>query len=281
VFYRVGKRINKDDGIDPCVWSTTYSFVVTAPPNQPPNANAGADRVITLPANSTTITGTGSDQEGPVTFSWAKRSGPTAGTIATPNAATTSVTGLAQGAYSFELTVRDNAGATAKDRVNVTVNAAPPANRPDLTVVSISPLFTSSGDSFVSGETGNFDLCSFEGTATQKITSMPNLIVRVRNVGLAATTRTCTLQVDPGSNSNIANQTFTVPVLQPGASEQFTIARIERRVCATRSPSNPADCVRCGAGIVPRWNDNGISATVDSTVAITETDETNNTFSAP
>ena len=28
VFYRVAKRINKDDGIDPTVWSGIYSFVV-------------------------------------------------------------------------------------------------------------------------------------------------------------------------------------------------------------------------------------------------------------
>lgn len=283
VFYRVGKRITKEGDIDPYVWSSTFSFVVTAPPNQPPTANAGADKTITLPTNTTTITGSGTDPEsGPITFSWAKKTGPTAGggAIASPTAATTNITGLLQGSYTFELTVRDNAAATAKDTMKITVNAAPtptPAPKPDL-MVFMPVFFTSAGDSFVASETGDFGLCSTTGSPTPKITTIPNLIVRVSNAGLAATTGACTLQFNHGSNTNLANQTFTVPILQPGASQDFTITRTERRVCATL---NHAICVRCGDGIqgVPRWNDCGISATVDSTSVIAEEIENNNTVS--
>ncbi|MGN6402655.1 MAG: PKD domain-containing protein, partial [Flavisolibacter sp.] len=44
--------------------------------------------------------------------------------INSPSSASTSVTGLVQGSYTFRLTVTDNGGATAYNDVNVTVNAA-------------------------------------------------------------------------------------------------------------------------------------------------------------
>ncbi len=100
--------------------------------NIPPTANAGADQTITLPINSVSLTGSGTDPDGTVTgFTWTKIAGPAAGTIATPNSANTVVTGLVQGTYQFELKVTDNHGATAKDTMQVIVNAAaPPPNIP-------------------------------------------------------------------------------------------------------------------------------------------------------
>jgi len=100
--------------------------------NQPPVANAGADKAITLPANSLTLIGSGSDADGTIaTYAWVKISGPASGTIASASSATTNLTGLVQGVYSFQLTVTDNAGAADKDTVQVTVSAsnqAPTAN---------------------------------------------------------------------------------------------------------------------------------------------------------
>ncbi len=100
------------------------TVTVNAAPNQPPTANAGSDITITLPVNSVTLTGSGSDADGTIaSYAWSKVSG-TGGTITTPNAASTTVTGLTQGTYVFRLTVTDNSGATATDNVTVTVNAA-------------------------------------------------------------------------------------------------------------------------------------------------------------
>ncbi|MDQ6889683.1 MAG: T9SS type A sorting domain-containing protein, partial [Bacteroidota bacterium] len=51
-------------------------------------------------------------------------------TIMNPSSAATSITSLVQGVYSFELKVTDNQGATGRDTITVTVNAAtnmPPA----------------------------------------------------------------------------------------------------------------------------------------------------------
>ncbi len=97
--------------------------------NRLPVANAGTDKLITLPANSVTLTGSGTDADGTIaSYSWVKISGPAAGTIATPNSATTVLNSLAQGVYQYQLTVTDNRGATATDVVQVTVNQPPVAN---------------------------------------------------------------------------------------------------------------------------------------------------------
>jgi hypothetical protein len=94
--------------------------------NQAPIANAGTNRSITLPTNSVSFTGSGTDPDGTIaSYSWSKVSGPAGGTIQTANAATTNITGLIAGTYVFRLTVTDNDGASASDDIQLTVNAAP------------------------------------------------------------------------------------------------------------------------------------------------------------
>ncbi|HEU4608541.1 MAG TPA: PKD domain-containing protein, partial [Chitinophagaceae bacterium] len=97
--------------------------------NQPPTANAGTDKTITLPTSTVTLNGSASDPDGTiVSYAWTKVSGPAGGTITSPTAASTTITGLTQGSYAFRLTVKDNAGASASDDVVVTVNGS--ANQP-------------------------------------------------------------------------------------------------------------------------------------------------------
>ncbi|GIL23255.1 MAG: hypothetical protein BroJett042_17680 [Bacteroidota bacterium] len=92
--------------------------------NQNPVANAGPDRTLTLPTNSLTITGSGSDSGGSIaSYAWTKVSGPTA-TINGQNTATLSLSSLVAGTYVFTLTVTDNLGSTGSDNVTVTVNPA-------------------------------------------------------------------------------------------------------------------------------------------------------------
>ncbi|CAL1518097.1 PKD domain-containing protein [Chitinophaga sp. MM2321] len=97
-----------------------------------PVANAGSNIIITLPASKVTLDGsTSKDSDGTIsTWLWQKISGPGAGTISSPAASKTEVTGLAAGIYVFQLTVTDNDGATASARVTVTVNDAPAQNKP-------------------------------------------------------------------------------------------------------------------------------------------------------
>jgi poly(3-hydroxybutyrate) depolymerase len=99
---------------------------VNPAPNIAPTANAGADVAITLPVNSLTLNGSGSDADGTIaSYQWTKVAGPATYTIVSPGQAQTVINNLAQGVYQFQLLVTDNAGATAKDTVVVTVNAAP------------------------------------------------------------------------------------------------------------------------------------------------------------
>jgi ribosomal protein L14 len=97
------------------------------PPNQAPSANAGGNITITLPTSNTTLDGSASnDPDGNIsTYAWSKTSGPASYSIANAGAATTAVSNLAQGVYTFTLQVTDNAGAMAFSAVTVTVNAPP------------------------------------------------------------------------------------------------------------------------------------------------------------
>jgi len=89
-----------------------------APPK--PTANAGIDQTVSLPVTSVNLTGVGTGTA-PLAYAWTKIAGPTTPVLATPAAATTIVSGLVQGTYSFVLTVTDSYKQTAKDTVNVKV----------------------------------------------------------------------------------------------------------------------------------------------------------------
>ncbi len=113
-----------DGGLDRPKVSAIEILSSSSSTNTPPTANAGPDQSITLPANSVTLSGSGTDPGGAITaYSWTKVSGGAA-TITSPSAASTTVTGLAQGSYVFRLTVTDNGspGLTGSDDVTVTVN---------------------------------------------------------------------------------------------------------------------------------------------------------------
>jgi ribosomal protein L14 len=201
--------------------SDTVKVTVNAAPNQPPTANAGADITITLPTNSTTLTGSGTDPDGTIaSYAWARVSGPTTFTLATPNAATTALTGLVQGTYLFRLTVTDNLGATASDTVRVTVNAAPnqppvanagnnitltlPTNSTTLTGTGTDPDGTIAGYAWsrVSGPT-TFTL----GTPNAATTSLTGLVqgtyvfrLTVTDNSGATATDDVTVTVNPAPN---------------------------------------------------------------------------------
>ena len=124
--------LNKKD-----VYNTNYSNYAVIPAwsskilipngtsNIPPVANAGIDQSITLPINSVTLTGTGTDADGTIaSYSWFKLSGNTGDVISSPSSASTAVSFTTAGTYQYVLTVTDNLGLTGKDTVQVTVIAA-------------------------------------------------------------------------------------------------------------------------------------------------------------
>lgn len=99
--------------------------VIPAIVNQNPLANAGQNQSLTLPTDNTTLVGSGYDPDGTIsTYAWSKVSGPSSGTLSTPEAQLTTLVGLAEGVYTFRLTVTDDAGATGFDEVVITVSSA-------------------------------------------------------------------------------------------------------------------------------------------------------------
>jgi len=117
---------------------------VALPPNIPPIANAGPDQMITIPTNSVFLNGSGSsDPDGNITgYSWTKISGPAQYTITNFDQAFTTVSNMVAGTYSFQLTVADNRGATAKDTVVITVNPPPPGT-------NLPPIAVAGGDASI------------------------------------------------------------------------------------------------------------------------------------
>lgn len=93
------------------------------PVNAPPTANAGDNQEITLPVNTVTLKGSGSDPEGgTLTYLWTRLTG--SGSISSPNMAVTSITGLAEGQSIFQLKVTDDQSASAVVQVSIIVHPA-------------------------------------------------------------------------------------------------------------------------------------------------------------
>lgn len=115
-------------------------------PNLPPIANAGPDVHVELGVTDQAFRLDGSrsrDIDGAlVTVRWRQLTGPGPAVIVSPNSMQTMVTGLAVGTYTFELTVTDNRGASARDTMVATVtarpNQGPVANAGDDTQLTLS-----------------------------------------------------------------------------------------------------------------------------------------------
>lgn len=124
----VGSYTLRAVATDDSGFKTRSQFVhvtVKAKPNVLPTANAGADQSIKLPRNTITLNGSGLDADGKIVgYHWTG----TGGTISNPNDASTIVTGLTAGTFTFNLEVTDDRGGKASDSVSVTVakaNVAP------------------------------------------------------------------------------------------------------------------------------------------------------------
>ncbi|NWI14549.1 K319L protein, partial [Crypturellus soui] len=103
--------------------STAEVTVIVQPENnKPPKADAGPDKELTLPVDSTTLDGSkSSDDQKIVSFLWEKTRGPDGVRLENANSSVATVTGLQVGTYEFTLTVRDERNLQSQSSVNVIV----------------------------------------------------------------------------------------------------------------------------------------------------------------
>jgi ribosomal protein L14 len=194
-------------------------ITVNAAANQVPSANAGNNIVLTLPVNSTTLNGSGTDPDGTIaSYTWTK-SGTLAGTINSPNNSSTDIVGLVQGNYIFRLTVTDNSGATAFDDVNVTVNASPgPANQAPIAnagtniTISLPQNSTSlngNGSIDLDGTISTYAWSWVSGTGTYTLGAPGSAICPLNNLQVGTYVFRLTV-TDNGGSTDIDNIVVTV-----------------------------------------------------------------------
>jgi|GEM_PF-1723715 len=88
----------------------------------PPVADAGEDQNIYYPANSVSLSGSGSDPDGHIiSYQWQQLSGPSGYTVSGENSAVLDLSDLLPGEYLFALTVTDNDNMTDTDEVYLKV----------------------------------------------------------------------------------------------------------------------------------------------------------------
>jgi len=161
-----------------------------APQNQRPSANAGSDETITLPNNTVTLNGSGSDGDGSISsYDWSKLSGPSSANINSSESASTKITSLVQGVYQFLLKVTDNAGASALDTVQIKVNAeegsasiTPVVNPSNSLLPSINPANAVNGIDYKYYEGSSYSvLPDFSSLAPAKAGTSSNFDLSVAN----------------------------------------------------------------------------------------------------
>lgn len=175
------------------------TIIVNAPPVQ---ANAGNNQTITLPTAATTLNGSGST--GASTYLWTFTSGPNTPGITTPGTVSTTVTGLIQGTYVFDLSIN---GGASHSSVTVTVlpAAAAVANAgPSRTYTITPPATTVTGaldGTLSSGNITSYAWTKQSGPAGESILSPGTVTSSV--TGLTAGVYVFQLQVNGGSTDTM------------------------------------------------------------------------------
>uniref|UniRef100_A0A8C5LS16 KIAA0319 like n=1 Tax=Leptobrachium leishanense TaxID=445787 RepID=A0A8C5LS16_9ANUR len=122
--------------------STSEVTVIVQPENnKPPQADAGPDKELTLPVDSTTLDGSRStDDQKIVSYLWEKTKGPEGVKIENGTSSIAVVSGLQDGSYEFTLTVKDERDLMSKSTVNVIVKEE--MNKPPLAKIAGNVVLT-------------------------------------------------------------------------------------------------------------------------------------------
>ncbi|MDR1323881.1 MAG: hypothetical protein LBK68_05525, partial [Candidatus Margulisbacteria bacterium] len=245
--YTFRLKVTDDDGAESADEVIVIVNAAPPPPNVAPTANAGTDKNITLPTNSTTLDGSASnDSDGSIaSYEWTQISKPAGApdaVISSATGVTTNVSGLQEGTYTFRLKVTDNDGAENTDDVTVTVNAAPPPPNvaPTANAGTDKNITLPTNSTTLDGSASNDNdgsIVSYEWTQISKPASAPDAVISsatgaTTNVsGLQEGTYTFRLKVtdDDGADST-DDVTVTVsaapnvaPTANAGTDQNITL----------------------------------------------------------
>ncbi|KAM8790030.1 dyslexia-associated protein KIAA0319-like protein homolog isoform 1-T5 [Rhynchonycteris naso] len=122
--------------------STAQVTVIVQPENnKPPQADAGPDKELTLPVDSTTLDGSkSSDDQKIISYLWEKTQGPDGVQLENANSSVATVTGLQVGTYVFTLTVKDERNLQSQSSVNVIVKEE--MNKPPIAKITGNVVIT-------------------------------------------------------------------------------------------------------------------------------------------
>lgn len=182
-----------------------------------PTLTIGPDQ--TIPGNNITLTGTGTaasltapGNPSPgytiVSYLWSKLSG-TGGAIASPNSATTLISGLTTGVYVYKLLQTDNQTGSIADTITITVNTLVP-NQPPISlptssangvpiIVGVPLTLIGTGSTDPDGTIVSYAWTKKTGAADAVITNPTSATTTV--TGLSAGSYTFTLTVTDNSNA--------------------------------------------------------------------------------
>ncbi|PVD53388.1 hypothetical protein DC498_05820 [Terrimonas sp.] len=215
--------------------TATVTVVVKAAP-LPPIADAGSDATITLPASSITLDGSKSTAPSGniVKYEWSKISGSPDAVIEDASNMGTTVSGLTEGVYIFELKVTDNNGNLSTSTIAVTVKPEPlpPVANAGADQTITLPLNTikldGSGSTAPSGSIDSYAWTKISGPAqgiisdpTNVSTDIVNLVEGIYQFQVKVT--------DNNGNSSISTVTVTVkpaplpPAAVAGSDKTITL----------------------------------------------------------
>lgn len=203
----------------PCAAATTDNIVVTVYSASQTAANAGVNQSICLPTNSVTLTGNALIS--PATGVWTLISG--TGTITSPNAVTTTVTGLGVGENIFQWTISNGPCSPTQttDQVSIFVydNNQPAANAGvDQSFCEPISSATLTGNAPTFPATGQWTWVS--GPTTPTVVSPSNTTTQVTGLGVGANVFRWTITNGPcAPNTTIDEVTiFIFDADQPAAN---------------------------------------------------------------
>jgi hypothetical protein len=234
------------------VW---FSLIRVVGSNTAPIANAGADKSITQPANSSSVSGSASfDPDGiSLTYAWIQiGTSPSVAGIVSPAAVNSSITLLSQvGVYTFQLTVTDVSFNKASDQVSIEVKPGTPvanagANQTVTLPAGSTVTLNGTGSVPVSGTITSYQWTKTAGVGGSFGSTANSAIATV--TGLTAGSYTFALTV---TNSYGLSHTDSIDVTVNAATNEPPVARIaavEDITLPTNSVVLDASTSTAGAG---------------------------------